>query len=113
MARSDNVPISGPMLQEEACLIAAKWGIMTLKHQMAGLRALKNATTSDSLSVEKWGMFQRRLLRVGLSECKVLWRAINLKTSGMRIKQAASTEHYPRRHLLNERKCAKEAKELE
>ena len=111
LARQRNVPVSGPMLQEEARVIAVQWAITSLKHPMAGWRVLRSAITLGNLpSVVKQQMSQRRRWKAGTKECRVLWWAIKLKMSGMKIRLAASTEHFQRRRWVKKRKSARVGK---
>ena len=96
LARQSNVPVSGPMLQEEAYVIAVQWAITSLKHPIAGWRVSRSAL-GNLPSVVKQQIYQRRRWKVGTKECRVLWWAIKLKMSGMKTRLAASTEHCQKR----------------
>lgn len=69
LCRRSNIPVDGPMLQEEALLIAEKLGVSDLMHQMAGYNVSNSDTTSRGWPQPvRTEMFLRKQYKVGMKE---------------------------------------------
>ena len=109
LARQRLVPVTGPMLQEEALIIARSLGINDFKASNGWLQRFKDRNNIKQLVVSGESG-DVRLLQLGERGLLHLCMAIPQRIYGMRMKLVAFFEHCLTKLWLMQKKLAKEEK---